>query len=111
MQDPVAWQGAGVPFPPVPPIPGFVGTAAATAGNLDMKGADGKESIIDAQESEQFLDDRTEMANTRLPYASTLLQMRDDDPSKIEGIENYNVPIDFRFVHISNEDGELVKMI
>jgi len=61
-QDPVAWQGAGVAFPPPPPIPGFVATAVGTAGNLDMKGADGKEAIIDAQDSEQFLDDRTEKA-------------------------------------------------
>jgi hypothetical protein len=56
------------------PIPGFVATATATAGNVDKKGAEGKEAIIDAQESEDFLDGRTELANTRLPYASTLLQ-------------------------------------
>jgi len=38
--------------------------------------------------------------------------MRDDDPSKIEGIENSSeVPLDFRFVHIANDDGELIRMI
>lgn len=47
-QDPVAWQGAGVAFPPVPPIPGFVGTAVGTIGNVNLKGADGKDAIIDA---------------------------------------------------------------
>ena len=48
LNDPVSWQGAGVAFPPVPPVPGFVSTAAATATNLDKKGADGKAAIIDA---------------------------------------------------------------
>jgi hypothetical protein len=77
VEDPVSWQGAGVAFPPVPPVPGFVATAAATAGNVDKKGADGKAAIIDAQESEQFADDATAKAQTRLPYASTLIQTED----------------------------------
>ena len=46
----------------MPPVPGFVGTAAATAGNVDKKGADGKASIIDAEESEKFADEATEKA-------------------------------------------------
>jgi hypothetical protein len=58
----------------LPPIPTFVATATATAGNVNLKGAEGKEAIIDAQESEEFLDTRTDLANTRVPYASTLLQ-------------------------------------
>ena len=62
LNDPVSWQGAGVAFPPVPPVPGFVGTAAATATNLDKKGADGKAAIIDAQESEKFADEATDKA-------------------------------------------------
>ena len=116
LQDPVAWQGEGVAFPPVPPVPGFVGVAAATASNTDKKGADGKEAIIDAQDSEEFADMATETANTRLPYASTLLQMNDtkngDDNElvKIEGFEASQVPLDFHFVHIATEDGELMRM-
>jgi len=57
----------------VPP-PGFIATAAASATVAGTAGADGKASIIDAQDSEDFLDGRTDKANTRLPYASTLLQ-------------------------------------
>lgn len=65
-------MNAGYWSQPVP-IPGFVGTAAGSAGTAGSAGEEGKASIIDAQESEEFLDGRTEMANTRLPYASTLL--------------------------------------
>lgn len=97
-------------FPPVPPPPGFIATAAATAPNTDKKGADGKASVIDAQESEQFLDDRTDKANTRLPYASTLIQLGDDDITKMESLEERDVPLDFHFVHIITEEGELVKL-
>ena len=77
-----------------------------------MKGADGKEAIIDAQDSENFADAATEKAQTRLPYASTLLQMRDDDPTKIESMakEEKEVPLNFHFVHIGTEDGELIKI-
>ena len=82
----------------MPPVPGFVATAVGTAGNLDKKGADGKASIIDAQESEQFLDDRTDKANTRLPYNSTLIQLGDDDVTKMESLEERDVPLDFKFV-------------
>ena len=110
LEDPVSWQGAGVAFPPVPPVPGFVATAAGTAGNVNKKGADGKEAIIDAQDSEKFADEATEKAQTRLPYASTLLQMGDDDVSKMESIEEGNVPLNFHFIHIATEEGELIRM-
>jgi hypothetical protein len=53
------------------PEPGFIATAAESKGE-GKSGTDGKEAIIDAQDSEEFLDGRTETANTRLPYASTL---------------------------------------
>lgn len=56
------------------PAPGFIATAAATASNVNLKGEDGKLAIIDAQESEDFLDGRTDTSNARLPYASTLIQ-------------------------------------
>jgi len=39
--------GAGYYSQPVP-VPGFVATAAATAGNVNLKGAEGKEKIIEA---------------------------------------------------------------
>lgn len=65
---------------PTPPVPGFVSTASASAATVNSQGADGKEAIIDAQDSEQFLDERTDKAQTRLPYSSTLLQMDYDSP-------------------------------
>jgi hypothetical protein len=68
----VPWQGKGVKFPPTPPPPGFIATAAATKGNLGLKGQDGKEAIIDAQDSENWAEGAVEKAQTRLPYASTL---------------------------------------
>jgi len=55
------------------PVPGFVATAKATEASVNLKGAEAKEAIIDAQDSEEFLDTRTDLANARLPYASTLL--------------------------------------
>jgi hypothetical protein len=57
----------------VPP-PGFIATAAASETSAGSAGAEGKLAIIDAQDSEDFLDTRTDLSNTRLPYASTLLQ-------------------------------------
>ena len=56
------------------PIPGFVGTAITSAATAGSAGDDGKLAIIDAQESEEFLDGRTDTSNIRLPYASTLIQ-------------------------------------
>jgi hypothetical protein len=56
----------------VPP-PGFIANAAASATVAGTKGEEGKAAIIDAQDSENFLDGRTDTANARLPYASTLL--------------------------------------
>ena len=74
-----------------------------------MKGSDGKASIIDAQESEQFGDDATDKAQTRLPYASTLLQMRDDEIETMVK-EEKEVPLNFHFVHIGTDDGELIRI-
>jgi carbonic anhydrase len=38
--------------------------------------------------------------------------MRDDDPSKIESMvkEEKMVPLDFHFVHIETNDGELIRI-
>jgi hypothetical protein len=58
----------------VVPVPGFVATAAASASTAGTKGAEGKEKIIEAQDLENFADEHTNRANTRLPYASTLIQ-------------------------------------
>jgi hypothetical protein len=58
----------------VVPVPGFVANAAASTSEAGKKGADGKEKIKEAQELEDFADGQTNMANTRLPYASTLIQ-------------------------------------
>ena len=61
-------------FTQVVPVPGFVATAAASASTAGTRGAEGKEKIIEAQDLENFADGQTGKANTRLPYASTLLQ-------------------------------------
>ena len=81
-----------------------------------------------AGDQEDYAADATKAANTRLPYASTLqlnqyVQTRDDgekdDDSDDDDVEvsaagekysNEKVPLDFHFVHISNDDGELVKI-
>lgn len=61
-------------FTQVVPVPGFVATAANSTSTAGTKGAEGKEKIIEAQDLENFADGQTQKANTRLPYASTLLQ-------------------------------------
>ena len=84
-----------------------------------------------AGDQEDYAADATKAANTRLPYASTLqmsnfVQTRDeenadekDDDSSDDEVavdvagekfSNEKVPLDFHFVHIENDDGELVKM-
>ena len=51
-------------------------------------------------------DEHTESANTRIPYNSTFVQMRDDDPSKMEGMlmEDTNIPLNLRFVQTKQDD-------
>ena len=55
-------------WPPKPPVPGFVSTANATGvapafiKGTAPAGDDGKEAMIDAGESNMFLDERTEAA-------------------------------------------------
>ena len=58
------------------PFPGFIHAAAATnnTANFGLNGAEGKEKIVEAQDLEEFADAHTNMANTRLPYASSLVQ-------------------------------------
>jgi hypothetical protein len=45
-------------------------------------------------------DNQTDMANTRIPYASTLVQMHapDDDPAKMEDflMEDAGIPLNMR---------------
>jgi len=80
-----------------------------------------------ADTMEAYGDHSVSKANTRLPYASTLqtnnfVQTRDDeedDASSDDDVEvgvagekysNEQVPLDFHFIHIENDDGELVKI-
>ena len=105
------------------PIPGFVGTATASASTAGTQGDEGKEAIIDAQESEDFLDGRTDTSNARLPYASTLLQLNmdpnearflqqsdeindDGTPQTVEYLSQAattRVPLDFHFIGLSQK--------
>ena len=105
----------------VVPIPGFVGTATASMGTAGTQGDEGKEAIIDAQESEDFLDGRTDTSNARLPYASTLLQLNrdpnearflqqndidDGTPQTVEYLSQApttRVPLDFHFIGLSQK--------
>jgi hypothetical protein len=36
--------------------------------------------------------------------------MGDDDVTKMESIEESNVPLNFHFIHIATEEGELIRM-
>jgi len=51
-------------------------------------------------------DQQVEVANTRIPYNSTFVQLRDDDPSKMEGMlmEDTNIPLNLRFVQTKWDD-------
>ena len=51
-------------------------------------------------------DQQVEVANTRIPYNSTFVQLRDDDPSKMEGMlmEDTNIPLNLRFVQTKQDD-------
>ena len=51
--------------------------------------------------------------NQRVPLGTHLLQLRDDDPSKMEGMlmEDPNIPLNMRLVHIKTEEGdELIRI-
>lgn len=101
------------------PVPGFVGTAAGSAGTAGSAGEDGKASIIDAQESEDFLDGRTDLASTRLPYASTLIQLNDPNEDRFLALQNSDeifddgtpqtieygskIPIDYHFIGLNEK--------
>ena len=48
-----------------------------------------------------------------IPLSTHLIQTRDDDPSKMEGMlmEDPNIPLNLRLVHIETEEGdELIKI-
>ena len=65
-----------------------------------------KQWIENAANINVWSDEHTESANTRIPYNSTFVQMRDDDPSKMEGMlmEDTNIPLNLRFVQTKQDD-------
>lgn len=78
-----------------------------------------------ADTMQAYGDHSTTKANTRLPYASTLqmnqlVQTRDDDDESDdddiqigvagEKVADNKVPLDFHFLHLAFDDGELVKI-
>ena len=49
----------------------------------------------------------------KVPISQELVQVKqDDDPSKIEGMlmEDPNIPLNLRLLHISNDQGELIRI-
>jgi hypothetical protein len=90
------------------------------------KGTDGKASDDLAEELDGWLDQRTDKANTRLPYHSTLqledsvqspddlqlINLRDDDPSKMETLEeSASVPLNFHFVEMKDDDPSKIETL
>ena len=75
-----------------------------------------------AQEHVDWEDHQTDVANTRIPYHSNVQLSEDSDDDELEFDEpekrgepvklevREQSPLDFHFVHISNDEGELVKI-
>ena len=78
---------------------------------LQVRGPDSKAKNIEATELDAYLDKRTEVAQARLPYVSTLQLDDNKGEEMIETIEDRDVPLGFQFVHISTEEGELMRAI
>ena len=58
-------------------------------------------------------DQQMTVANTRIPYASTL-QLRDDDPNNIEtmSMEQLDLPLNGYLVHVETKEGdELMRIV
>jgi hypothetical protein len=54
------------------------------------------------------------VANTRIPYASTFTQLRDDDPNSIEtmSMEQLDLPLNGYLVHVETKEGdELMRIV
>ena len=88
----------------------------APAGNAPLKKVRGeKEWQTWAQDFVDWEDKATETANARIPYASTLVHLNaeDDDTSKMENfvMENTDIPLNMRFLHIENNLGDDLIMI
>ena len=67
-----------------------------------------------AQDLEDFSIKQTEVANKRLPYYSNVqLEQKDETDVQLGGekmSDDAKVPLDFHFVHLGFEDGELLKI-
>ena len=99
-------------------------------GNAPIEVRGDKETMIYAQDQNDQLDRQTTAANTRIPYASTLLQLQGgperftygmdltEDEESMAGVNTMEasleeIPTNWEFVHISNpseEGDELVKI-
>lgn len=103
----VQWSLAGTKGPALPDLP---------AGNAPTSPARGeKEWQQWAQDFVDWEDKQTDAANKRKPYVSTLVGINadDDDVSKIENfmMEDPDIPLNMRFVHIENNHGDDLIMI
>ena len=65
-------------------------------------------------EKENATDQAEKVADASVPLSQNLVQTsQDDDPSKIEGMmmEDPNIPLNLRLVHIETKEGdELIKI-
>ena len=65
-------------------------------------------------EKEKMTDQAEKVSDASVPLSTNLVQTRqDDDPAKIEGMmmEDPNIPLNLRLVHIETKEGdELIKI-
>ena len=92
------------------------GLPDAPAGNAPLSPARGeKEWQTWAQDFVDWEDKQTDIANARKPYVSTLVSLNanDDDFNKMENfmMEDPDIPLNMRLVHIQNNQGDDLIMI
>ena len=88
-----------------------------------LRGNEGKSEIVESNALNAWLDNQETRAQVRPPYRSAVqiadeIQAPEDSElvsvtsdEDIETLEARDVPINFRFVHIATEDGELMRSI
>ena len=65
-------------------------------------------SILYEKEDPSHFPETMVSEKEKVPLSVQFVQTKDDDPSKIESMMMYdpNIPLDLRFVHIQNSEGD-----
>lgn len=85
-----------------------------------VRGREGKSEIVEANQLNGWLDGQETKAQVRPPYRSNVqiadkIEAPEDSElvnvsnDEIETLEQRDVPINYRLVHIATEDGELMR--